>query len=347
MNIILEAKPYRQHDDDHSIGKVIVGPYTVEASPVNPKYNIKITKNGKTVSTLGTQVDAVKVSKLFNGLENDNIDTVEELIDRVEYHLGEEVYSDYKRSEKVENLCESFNVSTPNFEAVTDEYMPRSGEGDNKLTQLLVAANKIIYRWYNDGDVIDSSTGLSLGDDISGSANWIDKYMPSLAKSFKNVYDSFNDDTYEKTVIIPFEKTLEKYFSTEDWKKLLSEPKVGNAYRESGEYYWEFPDDEEEYYESRAVKENYIDNDDTSYLDSYDDYDEYESFAEIPEQKPIRYKGFSIYKGIDDNGAETYYCFYNNDDYPEPGYEDWSADTLEQAKEWCDYYEFDNDDNLE
>lgn len=247
MKIISEAKPYRQYEDDYSMGKIIVGPCTVEAFPVNPKYNIKITKNGKTIGTLGSHINAVDVSRLFNALENENIDTAEELVDRVEYHLGEEVYSDYKQSEKVENLCESVDVSTPNFEAVTDEYMPRSGEGDNKLTQLLVAANKIIYKWYNDEDVIDSSTGLGFANDISGSANWIDKYMPSLAKSFENVYDSFNNDTYEKTVIIPFEKTLEKYFSTEEWKKLLSEPKVGNAYNEPGEYHWEFPDEDDEY----------------------------------------------------------------------------------------------------
>ena len=92
MKIISEAKPYRQHEDDYSIGKIIVGPCTVEAFPVNPKYNIKITKNGKTIGTLGSQIDAVDVSRLFNALENENIDTAEELINRVEYHLGEQVY---------------------------------------------------------------------------------------------------------------------------------------------------------------------------------------------------------------------------------------------------------------
>lgn len=253
-------------------------------------------------------------------------------------------------------LLEVYEGDITNFDEATEAYMPSTGEGNSLLTQLLVAANKIIYKWYNDGDVIDSSNGLGWVNDISGSANWIDNYAPTvISNPLRRVFDCYSNRDYQEYVIDPFEVSLDKYFASEEWKELLDEPKRGNVYDEDGIYqfnYDDFPedddDDEEEYYESRAVKENYIDNtDDTSYLDNYDSYDEYESFAEIPEQRPIRYKGFSIYKGTDNNGAETYYCFYNNDDYPEPGYEDWSADTLEQAKEWCDYYEFDDDDNLE
>ena len=262
-------------------------------------------------------------------------------------------------------LLEVYEDDITNFDEATEAYMPSTGEGDSMLTQLLVAANRIIRKWYEDGDVIDTCNGLGWESDISGSANWIDKYAPAmLSAPFKRVFDCCSNQEYQEQIIDPFKASLDKYFESGEWRKLLNAPKRGNAYNEKGIYefnifqtyefaepdedYEDYEDDEDEYYESRTIKENYMDSDeDISYPYDYDSYDEYESFAEIPEQKPIRYKGFSIYRGTNDSGAETYYCFYDNDDYPEPGYEDWSADTLEQAKEWCDYYEFDDDDDLE
>ena len=51
------------------------------------------------------------------------------------------------------------------------------------------------------------------------------------------------------------------------------------------------------------------------------------------------YQGFDIYKGTDESGDETYYIFFENDPMPEPGYEEWQAETIELAKERCDLYE--------
>lgn len=242
MKIIVENKPYRQADNsNYSLGKVIVGPCTVEAFPVNPKYNIKITKNGKTIGTLGTHVNAVEVSRLFNGLENDNIDTVEELIDRIEYHTGENVSSSYKQ----EALKESINSS---FKDVTDEFMPSYGEGDNKLTQFLVAANKLIYRWYNDGDVFDSCNGLGWANDISGSANWLYKYSNDnkIKALLDKIYNIYSEKEYERNIIKPLEAYLDRLASTDYFKELAAQPKVGNVYNEEGNFSWVDPYDDED-----------------------------------------------------------------------------------------------------
>ena len=49
--------------------------------------------------------------------------------------------------------------------------------------------------------------------------------------------------------------------------------------------------------------------------------------------------GLKIYKGTDQYGEEAYYLFPDYDPMPEPGYEEWQAETLELAQEWADSYE--------
>lgn len=48
--------------------------------------------------------------------------------------------------------------------------------------------------------------------------------------------------------------------------------------------------------------------------------------------------GLNIYKGTNQYGEEAYYLFLEDED-PEPGYEEWQAETLEIAREWASSYE--------
>ena len=244
MKIIVENKPYRQYgDDEYSIGKLIVGPYNIEAVPVNPQYTIKITYKGKTIGNLDTHLDSVAVSRLFNALENENIDTALQLADRIEYHTGENVSSALKY--KQEALKESINST---FKKVVDEFMPSYGEGDNKLTQFLVAANKLIHKWYNDGDVFDSCNGLGWANDISGSANWLYKYSNDnkIKALLDKIYNIYSEEEYERNIIKPLEAYLDRLASTDYFKELAAQPKVGNAYNEQGNFSWVDPYDDED-----------------------------------------------------------------------------------------------------
>lgn len=49
--------------------------------------------------------------------------------------------------------------------------------------------------------------------------------------------------------------------------------------------------------------------------------------------------GLDIYKGTDQYGEKAYYLFLEDEEYPEPGYEEWQAETLEIAREWASSYE--------
>ena len=61
----------------------------------------------------------------------------------------------------------------------SDKYLPARGEGDNMATQAATALSKLVYKWFNDGDVYDTSYALEgWANDISGSANWLYKYIP-------------------------------------------------------------------------------------------------------------------------------------------------------------------------
>ena len=56
--------------------------------------------------------------------------------------------------------------------------------------------------------------------------------------------------------------------------------------------------------------------------------------------------GLNIYKGTNQYGEEAYYLFLEDED-PEPGYEEWQAETLEIAREWASSYELAEADDFD
>lgn len=63
------------------------------------------------------------------------------------------------------------------FDAVIEKYMPRMGQGETKASQVCTAVNKLVYKWFNDGDVFDNTFYLEgWFNDLSDYANWLDRY---------------------------------------------------------------------------------------------------------------------------------------------------------------------------
>lgn len=63
------------------------------------------------------------------------------------------------------------------FEAAINKYMPRMGQGETKASQVCTAVNKLVYKWFNDGDVFDNTFYLEgWCNDLSDYANWLDRY---------------------------------------------------------------------------------------------------------------------------------------------------------------------------
>lgn len=141
------------------------------------------------------------------------------------------------------------------FSEVIKKYLPAQGEGENKATQLVTAVNKLVYKWYNDGDVYDT-TGTLKGwaNDLSSYANWIYKYNPRYRSLLDEIFDCREDGDYEDLLW----KLSEQVFDADYLEKLASEERVGSIYDCDGPYEYKEYDEEEDddYYEEDDYDED-------------------------------------------------------------------------------------------
>lgn len=65
---------------------------------------------------------------------------------------------------------------SPKFEKLTEQYMPKQGEADNQLGEMLRSINRVVYRYYNDGDMWNKGYGKE-------TVNQAIKHLTELAKN--------------------------------------------------------------------------------------------------------------------------------------------------------------------
>lgn len=127
---------------------------------------------------------------------------------------------------------------------INSQFLPTRGEGDSKGTQIVTAINKLIYKWYNDGDVYDN-TGLLDGwaNDLSSYANWLYKYVPKLRSILDGIFECSNDSDYENLL----QKLHDAVMDLEDIENFAKQPKVGSIYECSGPFtFKDYSDDDED-----------------------------------------------------------------------------------------------------
>lgn len=84
------------------------------------------------------------------------------------------------------------------FDGLSDKYLPDEGEGETKATQIVTAVSKLVYKWYNDGDVFDNTYYLSgWANDLSTYANWLAKYTSKAGAILDKISKCVNDGDYE------------------------------------------------------------------------------------------------------------------------------------------------------
>ena len=139
-----------------------------------------------------------------------------------------------KLQKDLQTLMVEFNSLTDensSYSILTDKYLPEDGQGENKASQLVTAANNIIYGWYNNGDTISGN-----GNDLTSYANWIDKYIkePEIRKILKDDYIDYNDTYYLSEIILP----LIRFVFREDFLEGLASQEIeGDIYECSGRIY--------------------------------------------------------------------------------------------------------------
>jgi len=121
-----------------------------------------------------------------------------------------------------------------------EEYLPARGEGETIATQASTAINKIVYKWFNDGDVFDNTYFLSgWGNDISTYANWLFAYIEGADDILRKIDSAMNDDDYTDLLY-----NLCEFMEGLDWDKMDTLPKKGSVYEEKRPF--KFVEDNEE-----------------------------------------------------------------------------------------------------
>ena len=132
------------------------------------------------------------------------------------------------------------------FAGTIRKYMPLCGQGDTLASQVCTAVNKLIYKWYNDGDVFDNTHALEgWANNLSSYANWLHKHTCEEAgmilDGIADIEDEgdYEDLLYDLADLLLDEKTLERMNEVE---------KQGDIYDCDGKFRFEehYEDDEEE-----------------------------------------------------------------------------------------------------
>lgn len=125
---------------------------------------------------------------------------------------------------------------------ITGQYLPPKGEGDNMATQACVAINKLVFKWYNDGDVFDNRYYMEgWANDLSTYANWLYNHLEMV--ELNKIEYVQRDDEYEQLLF-----DVASMFTEEYLKELEKLPKTGSVYTEEGPFkFVEYEEDEEEW----------------------------------------------------------------------------------------------------
>lgn len=148
------------------------------------------------------------------------------------------------------------------FNNILDKYMLISGEGETKASQTVTAVSKLIYKWYNDGDVFDNTHYLDgWANDLSSYANWLYEYADA-DNILNKIADCVTESDYEDLLKELADKLLdEKYLAEQNKDK-----KIDSIYSCEGKF--------------RFVDDYYNDDEDHYDYDEYDDDEEDEDDEE-------------------------------------------------------------------
>lgn len=126
------------------------------------------------------------------------------------------------------------------FAEILVKYLPPVGEGHTMATQISTAVSKLVYKWFNDGDVYDNTHYLKgWANDLSTYANWL-YANTDCGIILERIADCGNDDDYTRLLYSLCEAMDEIYLQEADKISAIS-----SVYTATGPF--KFIDWEEEY----------------------------------------------------------------------------------------------------
>ena len=133
------------------------------------------------------------------------------------------------------------------FDDVMEKYLPERGEGNTMATQVVTAVTKLVYKWYNDGDVYDNVHGPMRGwcNNLSSYANWLALNDPAAREILPGIRDCRSDSSYEDLL----KRLTDELFEMRNLEELDKIPANGSIYDCDGPYefdeHWDDEDEED------------------------------------------------------------------------------------------------------
>lgn len=183
-------------------------------------------------------------SLIMGALRNERYDMAKLLMSYGETILDDEkaefdeYYADaLKESKDLKEDWDDFDK----YEPTIDKYMQPSGEGDTFASQIVTAINKLVYKWFNDGDVYDNTYNLEgWANDLSSYANWLWKYVPDTHEELSRIADAYDDNDYEEIL----SDLCHFYLDEETLDEYAQQPKQGSIYNCDGPFVFIYRPDE-------------------------------------------------------------------------------------------------------
>lgn len=143
------------------------------------------------------------------------------------------------------------DFSDPTTNELEEMYLPVEGEGETMANQIAAATSKLVYKWFNDGDVFDNQvSGLGgFANDLSSYANWLHENVPETADTLDSIKTVNGNEQEYTDLLYALSRTT---YSSDLLAKYNNREKVGTIYDADGPFSFEFGneyDDEEEQYD--------------------------------------------------------------------------------------------------
>ncbi len=250
FNTFEEAKKYAQ---EHNIDKIYVPEFIIcygsYCDGDYDEYDEQILDLDKNIITEGLKESAEGDQYMKDAFDdkNANFEKDKETTREVRKELAKQGIA---TDEEGKPINESVNWDYyDKFEDITAKYLPDHGEGENMAQQIVTAVNKIIYKWYNDGDVYDNTKYLDgWANDLSSYANWLYEYVPELKYNLKSIYLAEHEGEYEDVLKGIADKALNNDFLS----NYETRSKIDSIYECDGPFKFidkEYNEDDD-YYES-------------------------------------------------------------------------------------------------
>ncbi len=136
------------------------------------------------------------------------------------------------------------------FDQINDKYLPMQGQGDTMATRICTVINKLVYKWYNDGDVFDNTYFLQgWCNDLSSYANWLYMY----ASESQEILDRIQNIKQEADYEFLLKDLTDRFLNEKKLSDYNAKEKIGDIYNCNGKF--KFVDYSEENYEEDGDEE--------------------------------------------------------------------------------------------